>query len=119
MTTQAIQTRYLRPTNARGARIKAYSEAFPRGKTVAFSFQTSSMEGEHDAAFRAFATEMEWWGSWVRGASADGRGYVYVMIKAWSERDGLRTPHPQACNPLDLLTVYPESYYSDGSKVKS
>ncbi len=28
---QAIHTRYIRPTNSRGARIKAYSEAFPRG----------------------------------------------------------------------------------------
>lgn len=33
---QAIQTRYIGPTNTRGSRVKAYSEAFPRGVIVPF-----------------------------------------------------------------------------------
>ncbi len=99
---QAIQTRYIGPTNTRGSRIKAYSEAFPRGVTVPFDYSLST-EARHDAAARAFIVSKGWHGAWVRGGSPDGRGYVYVFLS----RDN--TPHPQACDPRDLLIVRGDS----------
>lgn len=104
---QAIQTKFLGPTNTRDSRVKAYSEAFPRGVTVEWNHALSSEEN-HDRAATAFVTAHEWYGTWVRGGSVDGRGSVYVCLKREHETRGLQTPHPQSCNWLDLLIVRKE-----------
>lgn len=103
MTMQAIQTRYFGPTNMRGSRIKAFSEAFPRGVTVPFE-HAIGIEGNHDAAARAFIKAHEWYGSWARGGAADNRGYVYVCFLA--DRGGeYRTPCLRCAESRDLLVV--------------
>lgn len=107
---QAIQTRYIGPTNYLGSRVKAYSEAFPRGVIVPFDYALNT-EARHDAAARAFIVAKCWHGSWVRGGSPDGRGFVYVCLSRDLTREGrtFRTPHPQACDPRDLLIVRDET----------
>lgn len=77
---QSIQTRYLPPTNSRGARIKAYSEGFPRGVTVPYEYRAQGETGAHRVAVEAFIRAKGWFGVWVEGASADKRGNVYVCI---------------------------------------
>lgn len=104
---QAIQTRFIGTTNTRGARIKAFSEGFPRGVTVPFEYG-EGLEEAHDVAARAFIVAHKWYGTWVRGGSPDGRGNVYVCLKREHETHGLKTPHPQSCNWLDLLIVRKE-----------
>lgn len=107
MTMQAIQTRFFGPTNTRGARIKAFSEAFPRGVTVSWDHALNS-EDNHNAAARAFIVAHEWYGTWLRGGSPDSKGNVYVCLKREHETRGLQTPHPSSCNFLDLLIVRKE-----------
>ena len=107
---QAIQTRYIGPTNYLGSRVKAYSEAFSRGVIVPFDHSLNT-EARHDAAARAFIVAKGWHGSWVRGGSPDGRGFVYVCLSRDLTREGrtFRTTHPQACDPRDLLIVRDET----------
>lgn len=79
---QAIHTRYFGPTNTRGSRVKAYSEAFPRGISVPWDYALNSEEN-HMAAAKNFATVKGWDGVWVAGGAADGKGNVYVRIDAF------------------------------------
>lgn len=102
MTMQAVQTRFFGPTNTRGSRVRAFSEAFPRGVTVPYDHALNS-EDNHDAAARAFIVAHEWYGTWVRGGSPDSKGNVYVCLTR-----GLQTPHPLSCDFLDLLIVRKE-----------
>lgn len=76
---QAIATKYFGPTNFKGSKIKAYSEAFPRGMFVSWD-HALGVEENHDAAARAFIKAKGWEGVWVRGGSADSKGNVYVCI---------------------------------------
>jgi hypothetical protein len=98
---QAIETKYLGPTSFRGARIKASCQAMK--VTVSWDWSTS-VDESHDAAARALIIKMGWFGTWVRGAKADGRGNVYVCL-ARERNSGIRFPHPQAVDPRDVLTV--------------
>ena len=77
---QSIQTRYIGPTNSRGARIKAYSEGFPRGITVPYEHGAAGHTGAHRVAAESFIRATGWFGVWIEGASADGRGSVYVCV---------------------------------------
>lgn len=76
---QTVQTRFLPATDSRGARIKAFSEAWPRGVTVAFQFL--GHEREHATAVLAFLKARGWHGLWVGGGAADQRGEVYVCLQ--------------------------------------
>lgn len=76
---QAIQTKWLGPTNTQGSRVKAFSVAFPRGVTVGWDYALG-VEGNHDAAARAFIVSKCWQGIWARGCSPDGKGNVYVYV---------------------------------------
>ncbi len=101
---QAIETKYLGPTNFRGARIKASAQA---GSITIPWDHALNVEGNHDAACKALVRKWGWYGTWIRGARADSRGNVYVCMGR--ERDGhIKTPHPQAVNPLDYIIVRPE-----------
>lgn len=74
---QAIETRFLGPTNHRGARVTARANA---GRvTIGWNFE-SSVEQNHWRAAEALAVCLGWaWGDhWVCGGSADGLGYVFV-----------------------------------------
>lgn len=98
---QAIETKYLGPTNTRGARIKASAQA--GSVTIPFEYGTG-IDGAHDLALIALVTKWEWWGVWARGGKADGTGNVYVRI---SKPDSMRTPAPIAVSPLDYVVVHP------------
>lgn len=100
---QAIETRYLGPTNFRGARIKATCQA--GSVTVAYAYESGGSDAAHDIAARAMIENKGWFGVWVRGHKADGTGCVYVCLRRHRDGVDLRTPHPQACEYLDLLVV--------------
>ena len=96
---QAIETKFLGPTNTKGARIKASARA--GSVTVSYEYGPG-VDGAHDLAVIALVTKLEWWGVWARGGKADGTGNVYVCI---SRSHDIRTPHPLCTNPLDYVVV--------------
>jgi hypothetical protein len=87
---QAIETRYLGPTNFRGARVKALCEA---GRVVVAWDDGLDVAGNHDVAARVLIKKLGWndgRGRWVRGGLPKSRGYVYVLdTKHGSERIAL------------------------------
>jgi hypothetical protein len=78
---KAIQTRFLGPTNTRGARVVAACE----GKRTAVSFNYEGLEKAHDEAARNLASKMGWQGIWYRGGSIKGDGFVYVCAHLFDE----------------------------------
>lgn len=73
---QAITTKYLGPTNNRGARVKAKCQA--GSVTIAWDHSKDSDEN-HDAAAKALAVKLGWLGVWHGGALPDATGYCYVL----------------------------------------
>jgi hypothetical protein len=76
---QAIETRFICPTNFRGSRVKAICEA----GSVTLPWNCALGQGEnHDAAARVLIAKLGWndakRGAWYRGAPKGSRGYVYV-----------------------------------------
>lgn len=72
---QAIQTKYVGPTNYRGTRIIARAAA---GRLV-FDYDYSLGDiGNHSAAAQALADKLGWGGTWVGGSLPDGS-----MAWAW------------------------------------
>ena len=82
-----IFTKYLAPTNSRGARIKA---GIPTGKSISVPYDHALSDGEnHDVAAAAFAKKMGWGGEgrkFSRGGTRDG-GVVYVDQSASNTLD--------------------------------
>lgn len=72
---QAISTKYLKPTDRRGARIKATSAS---GQSVTVSHGYGSEFDEHAAACKALAEKLQWFGEWFAGATKDG--YAFVQL---------------------------------------
>lgn len=75
----AIHTKYLGPSNVRGARIKAYNG--DRSITISYPYELNG-EHAHFAAAQEFARKFELSPStdrMVYGDSADGRGYVFCF----------------------------------------
>ena len=67
---QAIQTKYLSPTNTRGSRVKASCQA--KSKTLPWDHALNP-SGNHTRAAKALATELGWnYGTWVSGELPDG-----------------------------------------------
>lgn len=75
---QAIQTKYLGPTNYRGARIRATAQS--GSVTIPYPHELNITDA-HDRAALALVAKNEWWGRWARGGSPDGRGLVYVWVE--------------------------------------
>lgn len=82
----AIHTKYLNPTNTRGARIKAYTttHAFNlKGFSAVISYpHQESYQLAHFEAVKALVKEnkLDWDLSDMRyGDSADGKGYVFCF----------------------------------------
>ena len=76
----AIHTKYLGPSNTRGARVKAYA-ADGRSCTIGWGYDTDSLQS-HFAAVQEFARKFELSPSvseMAYGDSADGRGYVFCF----------------------------------------
>lgn len=72
---QAIATKYLGPTNHRGARIVATCQA---GTLTAPWDDDYDVDGNHTATAYALALHMGWSGTWHGGGLPDGTGNAYV-----------------------------------------
>lgn len=76
---QAIQTRYIGPTNFRGARVKAQADA---GALVVSWDHALNAEGNHRAAAEALRTKLGWnaehYGCLI-GGSLPGKGYAFCF----------------------------------------
>lgn len=94
---QAIETRYLGPTNTRGSRIKA-TTASGISKTVPYPHEFSGMACHWEAA-RALAESLGWEaGEYVGGGTRDG--YVFVACEYRPGVPGERfTVAPKAARP--------------------
>lgn len=77
--TQAIETRYLGPTNNRGGRIKA--SAWGGSVTVGYDYALDG-QGNHRAAADALIAKMGWNGTYAQGGNAKGDGgYYFVNVE--------------------------------------
>jgi hypothetical protein len=72
---QAIQTRFLGPTNHRGARVVAWCDA---GRLVVSWDHSLSVEPNHAAAASALRVKLDWPGDMVSGALPGG-DYAHVF----------------------------------------
>lgn len=77
---QAIITKYLGPTNHRGARVKATAQA----GSITLSWDDAlDVEDNHTSAARALCKKFHWPfppGSMVGGALPDDTGYAFVLV---------------------------------------
>jgi hypothetical protein len=71
---QAIETKYLGPTNSRGPRIKATAQA---GSRTADYLHNLNIEENHSHAARQLAEKLGWKGNWYGGGTPKG-DYVFV-----------------------------------------
>jgi hypothetical protein len=74
---QAIETKFLGPTNSRGSRVKAYAQA--GSVTVSWDHALDAFEN-HKAAALALAAKYAWDCTWIGGGKADDTGYVFVAV---------------------------------------
>lgn len=74
---QAIQTKYLGPSNSHGSRIKATCQA--KSITRARDYHLNG-EDDHRRVARELAQEMGWHGHWVQGCLPSG-DYAFVSSK--------------------------------------
>lgn len=72
---QAIVTRYLGPTDRRGARVKATAAA---GSVTVSWDHALDQAANHAAAAQALAAKFGWGGRWYAGGLPDEAGNVYV-----------------------------------------
>lgn len=72
---QAIETKYLAPTNHRGSRVLVKAQA---GRMMVEWDDALDSDGNHNRAARLFAKKWGWKGKWMGGGKADGCGNVYV-----------------------------------------
>ncbi len=77
---QAIETRYICPTNTRGARIKATAAA--GSVTISYPHELSG-QAVHRKAAEALRDKFGWNGELLGGQLADG-DYVFVLDCDWS-----------------------------------
>jgi hypothetical protein len=75
---QAIETKFLGPTETKGSRVKALCQA----GSITLSWDHSLRpDDNHAAAAQALADKMGWEGDLFGGGKADGRGDVFVFIE--------------------------------------
>lgn len=76
--TQAIETRYLFPTNTKGARIKASTY----GANIIIPYDYAlDVQDNHCAAQLALRHKLGWQGKYAQGGNAKGNGYVFVNVE--------------------------------------
>lgn len=81
----AIHTKFINPTNTKGARIKAYTAGFGEWKgfsaTIAYPYQKSGHLADFEAVKALVAKhKLDWKLEGMRyGDSADGKGYVFCF----------------------------------------
>lgn len=74
---QAIQVKYLGPTNSKGSRVKAWSFS-KKSITIAIDHSKDLEENAREAAIQLLS-KLEWQGSWVSG-SLPNNDYCFVCI---------------------------------------
>jgi hypothetical protein len=79
---QAIQTKFLGPTNSRESRVKAFAAA---GSVIIIWDHRLKPEQNHRAAAEMFAIRMNWIGTWVAGTLPSG-DMVFVNTLDGQER---------------------------------
>jgi hypothetical protein len=79
---QAIQTRYLSPTNSRGARIKATAEA--GSVTISYPHELSG-QACHRAAAEALALKFDWDYGQLLGGQLPGGDYAFIFNHEFSK----------------------------------
>jgi hypothetical protein len=76
--TQAIETKYLGPTNTKGGRIKA--TAWAGSVTLPYDHALSAEKNHQKAAF-ALLLKLRWNGTYAQGANVKGDGYHFVNVE--------------------------------------
>lgn len=74
--TQAIQTKYIGPTNHRPGRVKAWCQA--RSLTEEWDHSLNSEEN-HELVAMLLAHALRWSGNWYQGALPGDGGYAFVQ----------------------------------------
>lgn len=74
---QAIVTKYLGPTNHKGARVKASAQA---GSVTIPWDHALDVEANHTAAARYYLDKHNWSDEIVGGAMPDDTGYCFVIV---------------------------------------
>ena len=80
---QSIVTKYLGPTNSRGARIKATIASGAKSYTMPYQYELNS-EDNHTAAARELAQRLEWRGDYISGHTATGMVFVQQFEPAFT-----------------------------------
>jgi hypothetical protein len=75
---QAIETKYLGPTNFRSGRIKA--RAWAGSVTMPYDHALNA-EDNHRAAALLLQAKYGWKGTFAQGGNAAGNGYVFVNVE--------------------------------------
>ena len=73
----AIMTKYLAPTNTKGARIRAYTES-GHSVTIGYPYMPGGEDASHEQAARALMSKMGWDFEIVQGGTCTGRAFVML-----------------------------------------
>jgi len=82
---QTILTKFIGPTNHKGARVKARQSASYAGRPKSLTLpwdHALNVDDNHKAAALAFARKMGWHGRWVGGENSNMDGLVFVNVSA-------------------------------------
>lgn len=74
---KAILTKFLGPTNNRGARVKAW-DMDGNSVTVSYRYRGGGGEGDHRAAAEALKEKMGWEGDLIAGGVKHGWAFVFI-----------------------------------------
>ena len=78
ITTQAIETKFIRATNVTGERVKA--TAWGGSITIGYDYSLDA-QGAHRAAADALIAKMGWNGTYAQGGNTKGNGYYFVNVE--------------------------------------
>jgi hypothetical protein len=93
---KAITTKYIGPSNVRGARIAATGHDGRGGRMYVPYDHALSIEHNHAAAARMLAEKLEWSGDWYGGGLGSGQ-YVFVCVTV---------PHKAYAGNFTVAKVY-------------
>jgi len=74
---QYIETKYLRPTNTKGGRIKAKASSASDSLTIPYDYSLD-VEQAHAKAAMQLAAKLDWHGEYAAGGNDSG--YVFAFI---------------------------------------
>lgn len=117
---KAIKTKFLGPTNHRGARVVA-TDTDTNKITIDWDHELDAEENHREAA-RALIAEMNWFGAWVSGSLLDG--YVHVCLKRsqgsylqwFADQDRCRCGKPVKYNAAMAFEFCSEKCKKEASK---